>query len=324
MNLNNADLPVELENSKEFEFNIETDSKNKISNQSIISNMTSSQKMMFNKLLGLINGKGKLQIMIVILICLTFSLQGIQTILLVYTYYTPQFKCLDKSVTPPFEENCTQTEGCSNPDGYLLFSAKSSIVTENFLWCEESSKKSLALFLIFLIPFVILIFINGLSDKYGRRIYLRTSIIIILMTSGLGIFLNNFYAFIFINVILFTGVYMFITNCSIYLAEICSDDLLIYVNVIMYLISGLSAITANYFALNIKSYHTFYFLLFILSLCISPFIFLLHESLYFAYCNQSSKETKKIAHFMAKFNHKDSEYLKLKGKSITQKIKLMR
>ena len=232
-------------------------------------------------------------------------INGFMGILIPFTYFDPDFYCLDKTVNPVRRYKCSEASACNNKDGYEIEILRTSIVSIHKLWCENRNKRSLAIFLMNFVASLLVLITNILADKYGRLIVLRFGAFLFIINSLCGMFTVDYVLNTIINIFLWWSGDIFLSLIFIYYSEMSIGKYRKFSNTILFYFYSFGVMLAYIVNIWIKDFRVFYIIMFGAGLVTSVFYFKFEETIFFLFQNKKVDKLRRILSKIKKENEKD-------------------
>lgn len=247
-----------------------------------VTNFTENyKKISVSKILKTVGNENKYQYYIFYSFCFIFLTMGFFGNLLTYTYYIPDFYCVN---TKGENYKCSQKEACLTKN-FIVKSARESVITEYELYCNEDTLYvATSQSFIFIFAAILTFFVAVISDKIGRKNTFYIMLVFFFIGSMLSIFSESFLVLSLGLAFTWTAIDIFYTMSSTYFNEISSNYLRSKV-IVFYFISAAGGITMNGILMFITSYRYFYIFCFINSLIFSLAFTQIIETPFFGYAS---------------------------------------
>lgn len=142
-----------------------------------------------------------------------------------FIFKTPKFLCPIKDSSPVEYKICSENQACKYFDGlYKVQPPKFESISYKYnLFCERSHIKSIMLNLIYLITPAFQFFLMIISDRFGRKYIMIIAIMIGLIGTFVGMFVNELLMLTICMIFIFTFYSTLFGLSFIYINEILID-----------------------------------------------------------------------------------------------------
>lgn len=231
--------------------------------------------MKIDDLLNIVGGEGQFQKRLFFTAIMILFLNGLIGFMLPYIYFDPDFYC--KSASGDLIK-CTEVDACASPHGFEVRVTRTSMVTENELWCDQRVYKSIAISFINFFASIVSLFFISASDSVGRVRILKYALVMLGVGMLGGIWVYNYYLNTMFNTLIWLSSDIFMAVTFVYMYEFTLGAYRNRSNQILYTFYSVGIIVYNGSNAGFGSLWMVYALPLGFSLIVGPLVWVLLET----------------------------------------------